>query len=244
MEKCYDRYIEVFTSGNDIPLDSIRGEESPDNLEYTKGALVAYMLDSELDKVDHNLLEVIRLIYEQNDIKSERNPTNEELLSALSVVSGDDFDNFFDSYVYGIEKLPLDGSFDWIYHDFEEEIRAHDITSAQTGPCGAAAAYGATGPFSSRSHSHLNILRNFRDHYLINNFFGKKFVDFYYKHSPAVASFISKHKFMKNIVKVGLYPFVAFSSLMLVTNTFEKIILFLVLMAFFAGLVIYFKRNF
>ncbi len=63
-------------------------------------------------------------------------------------------------------------------------------------------------------HPHLDILRDFRDKYLMPNGFGRKFVELYYRYYPSIADFIAEHKVLKAAVRVNLLPLIAFSSLM------------------------------
>jgi len=72
----------------------------------------------------------------------------------------------------------------------------------------------ATAAYDSPLHPHLDILREFRDKYLMPNKLGRTFINFYYKHSPNVAEFISKHKALKTVVRIHLLPLIGFSYLM------------------------------
>jgi len=72
----------------------------------------------------------------------------------------------------------------------------------------------ATAAYGSQLHPHLDILRDFRDKYLIPNGFGRKLVELYYRYSPGVADFIAKHKLLKVAVRINLLPLVVFSSFM------------------------------
>jgi predicted amidophosphoribosyltransferase len=66
----------------------------------------------------------------------------------------------------------------------------------------ATAAYGS--PFATE----INILREFRDRKLKNNFLGKLFIRFYYKISPPVADFIQKSEVLKKIIRMALKPII------------------------------------
>ena len=68
----------------------------------------------------------------------------------------------------------------------------------------------ATAAYGSPMHPHLDILRDFRDKYLMPSKVGRKFVEFYYEYSPWAASFISKHKVLKVVVRIHLLPVVLF----------------------------------
>jgi len=72
----------------------------------------------------------------------------------------------------------------------------------------------ATAAYGSPIHPHLDILRDFRDKYLIPNGFGRKLVELYYRYSPSIASFIARHKVLKIAVRINLLPLIVFSSLM------------------------------
>ena len=69
----------------------------------------------------------------------------------------------------------------------------------------------ATAAYESPSHPHVKVLRDFRDEYLMRSKFGRSFVDLYYRYSPRIAGFISKHKLLKVAVRLHLLPLVAFS---------------------------------
>jgi hypothetical protein len=57
----------------------------------------------------------------------------------------------------------------------------------------------------------VNILKDFRDHILSTNSIGKAFVKFYYKISPPLAGFISKHDSLRAIARLCLYPLIGLS---------------------------------
>jgi len=64
---------------------------------------------------------------------------------------------------------------------------------------------------NSPLYAHLNILRDFRDKYMLPNEFGRKLVRLYYKYSPYIANIILKHKVLKVAVRTKLIPLIAFS---------------------------------
>jgi gingipain R len=69
----------------------------------------------------------------------------------------------------------------------------------------------ATAAYGSSAESHVTILRKFRDTYLQSNKAGRAFVKKYYRYSPPVASFISRHETLKTVVRIGLLPLVTAS---------------------------------
>jgi hypothetical protein len=74
--------------------------------------------------------------------------------------------------------------------------------------------------------NYLEILRKFRDVFLLESELGKTLVDFYYQHSPSLAKFVARHDFMKEGVRMGLIPLVALSYVALYTSPVEKALLF------------------
>ena len=66
----------------------------------------------------------------------------------------------------------------------------------------------ATAAFGSPLAKEVEILRKFRDEYLLKSFFGRKLVQDYYKYSPPAAKVISKNLILKNIVRIALLPII------------------------------------
>ena len=66
----------------------------------------------------------------------------------------------------------------------------------------------ATAAYGSYLDPHVYVLRNFRDRYLLTNSLGQAFVDSYYRYSPPVADFISKHETIKLAARWALTPVV------------------------------------
>jgi hypothetical protein len=68
----------------------------------------------------------------------------------------------------------------------------------------------------------IGILRLFRDEYLITNPLGRILADFYYGLSPPIAEFMGEHPGVKPIVRAGLAPAVAVSTIVVNTSVAEK----------------------
>ena len=73
----------------------------------------------------------------------------------------------------------------------------------------------ATAAYGSPIDPHVEILRRFRDDYLMTNDPGRKFVRFYYTYSPFIAMHISNHESIKAIARACLLPFIGFSWIVL-----------------------------
>ena len=89
----------------------------------------------------------------------------------------------------------------------------------------------ATAAYGTPMAGEIEILREFRDDYLLTNPVGKALVELYYRVSPPIAEFITEHPALKPIVRVGLVPAVAMSAVAVNTSPAEKaaIVGFLVL---------------
>jgi hypothetical protein len=68
----------------------------------------------------------------------------------------------------------------------------------------------------------VDVLRDFRDQYLLTNPVGKALVELYYKVSPPMAEFITEHPALKPIVRVGLVPAVMMSTMAVNITSAEK----------------------
>lgn len=104
----------------------------------------------------------------------------------------------------------------------------------------------ATAAFGSSLESHVKILKDFRDKYLLTNGWGRGFVEFYYRNSPQVANLITQHKILKLIMRTGLYPIIGFSYIMLHSSLGEKAVIscfFILLMIGIAFLLVWMKRK-
>ncbi|MDM8567570.1 hypothetical protein QUF74_18225 [Candidatus Halobeggiatoa sp. HSG11] len=59
----------------------------------------------------------------------------------------------------------------------------------------------ATEIYNSPIASEVLILKEFRDNIFMSSNFGQKFIKFYYHISPTMADFLSKHSFLKRIIR-------------------------------------------
>lgn len=64
----------------------------------------------------------------------------------------------------------------------------------------------STAAFGSDMDQHVQLLRKFRNEFLLTNEAGTKFVKMYYKLSPPIANFIEKSEMLKAITRTALYP--------------------------------------
>ncbi|MCK7468185.1 MAG: hypothetical protein MZU91_08720 [Desulfosudis oleivorans] len=73
----------------------------------------------------------------------------------------------------------------------------------------------ATAAFGSPLAGQVEILRQFRDKYLLTNALGQKFVAWYYNNGPIAANWIKDKPLAKVAVQAALYPLIGFSFLLI-----------------------------
>jgi len=100
--------------------------------------------------------------------------------------------------------------------DNSYSIRANFQEAGSRCCCVATAAYGS--PMAEE----IEILREFRDGYLLTNPLGQALTDLYYRVSPPIAEFITEHPSLKPIARAGLAPAVAMSTVAVNTTPAEK----------------------
>jgi hypothetical protein len=81
----------------------------------------------------------------------------------------------------------------------------------------------ATAAYGTPMAEEIQILRDFRDEYLLTNAVGQALVGIYYRVSPPIAEFITEHPRLKPVVRAGLVPAVAMSTIMVNTSPVEKV---------------------
>ena len=81
-------------------------------------------------------------------------------------------------------------------------------TQLPSGSSSSGGCFIATAAYGSYLHPQVQLLRNFRDKYLMSNVPGQAFVTFYYRNSPPVADFIARHAVLRGITRLALTPVV------------------------------------
>jgi len=80
----------------------------------------------------------------------------------------------------------------------------------------------ATAAYGTPMAGEIEILREFRDEYLLTSPLGQALVNLYYMVSPPMAEFITEHPSLKPVVRAGLLPAVAMSTVIVNTTPAEK----------------------
>jgi len=101
----------------------------------------------------------------------------------------------------------------------------------------------ATAAYGTPMAKEIEILREFRDKYLMTNPVGKGLVEFYYRVSPPIAEFITKYPSLKPIVRVGLLPAVAMSVVAVNTTSAERMAIMGSVVLVSVALVVWVKRR-
>lgn len=76
-------------------------------------------------------------------------------------------------------------------------------TTNQLDPYSPEGCFIATAAYGTETHPKIDLLRSFRDDYMKGRKSGELFIKTYYKFSPPVAEFISRHAVLRNSVRIG-----------------------------------------
>jgi hypothetical protein len=103
------------------------------------------------------------------------------------------------------------------------------LTTASTGGGGGGGGcFIATAAYGSPSEPHVNLLRRFRDRFLITNPVGRRLVELYYSYSPPLAGYIAGHAGLRAIVRISLLPLLVVSRIALSFGLLPAAVLMLV----------------
>ncbi len=116
-------YLQFVANGEDRAIGNMSMNSSDYDHYFVslKGAIIVYLLDIELSKTGNNVGEVFKLLYENFGFGNVGQPSNWDILNLFNEVSGQDFADFFERYINGSDKLPIDLNhhFDWVCHDID-----------------------------------------------------------------------------------------------------------------------------
>lgn len=118
------QYHKVIGTMLDLSIEDITtkiGEGPPANNEeqavlYARATLINYMLDIELAKLGLNLDLLLRALYNEFGLTGKK-WKQEDIPRILKDITGNDFNNFFNEYLYTNTKLPLKNKFKFILHE-------------------------------------------------------------------------------------------------------------------------------
>lgn len=124
--------------------------------------------------------------------------------------------------------------------DYSNEVCATTPGSGGGGS-GGGGCFIATAAFGSPLEPHVQILRDFRDRYLLRHEAGKRFVGAYYRISPPLAGIISKSDTLRSIVRWCLMPCVGAAYLTVHHGPMLTLAVFTVLVLFMISLLLLFR---
>ncbi|MGH7351565.1 MAG: CFI-box-CTERM domain-containing protein, partial [Candidatus Methylomirabilales bacterium] len=146
--------------------------------------------------------------------------------SQIDIGYGIDVDPLDNAYVTGetasggVTPFPTTaGAFDTIFNLVVDAFIAKLMESPAAGAGGGGGGgssgfcFIATAAFGSPLAPQVQLLREFRDRYLMTNAPGRLFVSTYYRISPPVATFIAESETLRAIVRAGLIPVIGWVSL-------------------------------
>jgi hypothetical protein len=93
----------------------------------------------------------------------------------------------------------------------------------------------ATAAFGADWSAEVQVLRDFRDRYLVTNQPGRSFVRWYYRYGPVAAAMISEFDYVRAVVRVLLWPAVIFALLILSAPPVAGVILLILSFALWAA---------
>jgi hypothetical protein len=109
----------------------------------------------------------------------------------------------------------------------EPDPASYPTSSPDSGGGGcfiASAVYGVSAP-------ETNVLREFRNQYLLKHPFGQQLINFYYRYSPAISKFLSEHENLAMILGWFLVPVVLLCKLTLCVGIRATVLILISLLA-------------
>jgi hypothetical protein len=101
----------------------------------------------------------------------------------------------------------------------------------------------ATAAYGTPMIDHIQVLRDFRDGYLMTNPAGHWFVSTYYRLSPPLARFIAHHDSLRALVRVGLTPVIWLTTLVMKTTLLQKMAMLVSMIAAVSAAVLWLRRR-
>ena len=101
----------------------------------------------------------------------------------------------------------------------------------------------ATAAYGTPMIDQIQVLRDFRDGYLMKNPAGRWFVSTYYRCSPPLARFIAHHDSLRALVRAGLMPVIWLTTLFMETTLPQRIAILISMLAALSAAVIWFRRR-
>jgi hypothetical protein len=101
----------------------------------------------------------------------------------------------------------------------------------------------ATAAYGTPMIDQIQVLRDFRDGYLMTNPAGRWFVSTYYRYSPPLARFIARHDSLRALVRAGLTPIIWLTTLIMKTTLLQKMAMLVSMIAAVSAAVFWLRRR-
>jgi len=150
-----------------------------------------------------------------------------KVLDIKEDLSGDVSDNFVD-YTYEINRELIKKT---NVFGFSDEALDYLAQYPETTVCTEIDCFIATAAYGSPMEPQVEVLREFRDRFLLDNRPGKIFVLFYNTYSPELADFMARHDNLRTVVRLGLLPLVGVSWIALKLGPIPTMVFMLLPMA-------------
>jgi hypothetical protein len=119
-------------------------------------------------------------------------------------------------------------------------IESSSSVSFSGSSSGGGGCFIATAAYGKYDHPTVQILREFRDRYLLPNSFGRIFVGIYYRFSPSLVRFVANRQPIMSLVRFSLMPVIGISAIVSKMNVYG----FLIILAFpFLGSFFFLKKG-
>ena len=183
----------------------------PEGAEGSEALGVDYMVDIRIEGVDAGDTVAFNVVIpgDFNGDFWKYNPDTEDWLTFGDVEElGTVQDG--EGNTYTVLKVTLTDGGQWDFDGAANGVIADPLGySVFTGVdriSGGSGCFIATAAFGSPFERHVQLLRQFRDRYLMTNAAGQAFVRWYYRHSPAYARVIAGNEVLRTAVRIALMP--------------------------------------
>ncbi|MBU1194550.1 MAG: fibronectin type III domain-containing protein [Proteobacteria bacterium] len=110
---------------------------------------------------------------------------------------------------------------------------ASSAASGGGGGGGGGGCFIATAAFGSPVEKHVQVLKDFRDVFLLKSRMGQAFVAAYYKYSPPIADMIARQDGLRAVVRFALMPLIALGYVVVYLSAVQQAILVLSVLSLF-----------
>lgn len=176
--------IESFVNGNVSDLQAIKSKLGYTNDLYLKisSAVASAAINALVDKINK--------AQTMAQITSDKSSLRTDVSSAISIMSK-------------ISSLDMTSQCRSYFNNNNSTLNSINSQLNPSGGC-----YIATMAYGDYNHPQVMVLRDFRDSFLSKRDWGKRFITYYYAHSPNWVEQLKDHKTINAVIRKGLDAFV------------------------------------